>query len=202
MASRMTAKATKASLRQRIVACREQLGAEARTALSRRILERLLEMPEYQNAQAVLGYMNFGAEFYSRLWVEKALAARKEVWLPRVNHETGELDAYRIQDLQRDLITNMWGIDEPRPERCAKLDDLARLDFMLLPGIAFTREGARLGYGGGFYDKLLARFGTRVPVLAAAAFAMQIVEHLPQEPTDRKVEWLVTEDETIRCKGA
>ena len=72
------------------------------------------------------------------------------------------------------------------------------MDFILLPGVAFTREGARLGYGGGFYDKLLAQMPHR-PALVAGAFALQVVHEIPQEKTDRKVEWLVTEDETIRC---
>ena len=72
------------------------------------------------------------------------------------------------------------------------------IDFILLPGVAFGRDGARLGYGGGFYDKLLARL-PHSPALAAAAFAMQLAEDIPQEATDRRVEWLVTEYETIHC---
>jgi 5-formyltetrahydrofolate cyclo-ligase len=64
--------------------------------------------------------------------------------------------------------------------------------------VAFTRDGARLGYGGGFYDKLLACMAYR-PVLAAAAFALQVVEQIPQETTDVKVEWIITEQETIAC---
>ena len=64
--------------------------------------------------------------------------------------------------------------------------------------MAFTRNGARLGYGGGFYDKLLAGMAQR-PALVAAAFALQVVETLPQEANDIRVEWLVTERETIDC---
>jgi 5-formyltetrahydrofolate cyclo-ligase len=83
-------------------------------------------------------------------------------------------------------------------ERCIKEDAPGTVDFILLPGVAFTREGARLGYGGGFYDKLLACMPHR-PALVAGAFALQVVPEIPQEDTDRKVEWLVTEHETIRC---
>jgi 5-formyltetrahydrofolate cyclo-ligase len=72
------------------------------------------------------------------------------------------------------------------------------VDFILLPGVAFTREGARLGYGGGYYDKLLAHTPHQ-PALVAGAFELQVVQEIPQEKTDRKVEWLVTEDGTIRC---
>lgn len=62
--------------------------------------------------------------------------------------------------------------------------------------MAFARDGARLGYGGGYYDKLLARMERR-PVLVAAAFALQLVPAIPQEDTDVKVDWIVTEQETI-----
>jgi 5-formyltetrahydrofolate cyclo-ligase len=81
------------------------------------------------------------------------------------------------------------------------VDALDTIDFILLPGVAFGRDGARLGYGGGFYDKLLARL-THKPVLAAGAYGMQLIEDIPQEATDRKVEWLATENETIHCAAA
>jgi 5-formyltetrahydrofolate cyclo-ligase len=72
-----------------------------------------------------------------------------------------------------------------------------------LPGIAFSRDGARLGYGGGFYDKLLApaQDAMQRPVLVAAGFALQIVQQIPQEETDVKVQWLVTEQETVNCSA-
>jgi 5-formyltetrahydrofolate cyclo-ligase len=92
----------------------------------------------------------------------------------------------------------LWGIPEPIIARCTRFDALVELDFILMPGVAFTREGVRLGYGGGFYDKLLARVPHR-PTLVAGAFGLQVVAEIPQENTDRKVEWLVTEQETIRC---
>ena len=69
---------------------------------------------------------------------------------------------------------------------------------ILLPGVAFDRTGGRLGYGGGFFDKLLAHLPRR-PVLIAGAFALQVIDAVPQESTDRRVDWLVTEHETIRC---
>ncbi|MHB1238319.1 MAG: 5-formyltetrahydrofolate cyclo-ligase, partial [Gallionella sp.] len=88
-------------------------------------------------------------------------------------------------------------------ERCERLDSLNEVEFALLPGVAFTRDGARLGYGGGFYDKLLAHQGSETgihkPALVAAAFALQIVGQIPQEATDVKVEWIITEAETLHC---
>ena len=200
----MITQGLKQTIRQRILSEREQLSAGLRTQLSIEIVRRIVQLPEYQNAHAVLGYMNFGAEFESELWVRQALADGKTLLLPKVNRATNELDIYRVADLQHDLAPGLWNICEPLPERCVRVEALERVDFILLPGVAFGRDGARLGYGGGYYDKLLARRDEEGGVahslaLVAAAYSMQLVEGIPQEATDRKVQWLVTENETINC---
>lgn len=188
----------KASIRKNICALREQLPPDTRAAYSAAITERLLQMPEYRQADAVLGYMSFGAEFASELWVERVLADGKRLALPKVNHHTNHLDLYWVDDPESQLAAGLWGIREPVVECCERLAAANELEFVLLPGVAFTRDGTRLGYGGGYYDKLLASM-TQRPVLVAAAFALQIVETLPQEATDVKVEWVITEQESIAC---
>jgi 5-formyltetrahydrofolate cyclo-ligase len=188
----------KQQLRQSIIAAREKLAAPEKLRLSRAVIGSVCDLPAYRQAQTVLGYLNFGAELVAELWVQQALADGKRVLLPRVNRASKHLDLYQVQNLQHDVAPGLWGIREPLEERCIKEDALGTVDFILLPGVAFTRDGARLGYGGGFYDKLLARMPHR-PTLVGAAFALQVVQEIPQENTDRKVGWLVTEKETIRC---
>jgi len=202
----MTIQVMKQAIRQRIIADREQLTAAERAFLSHAISERIANLNVYRTANTVLAYMSFGAEFCTEEWVQQALREDKCVLLPKVNRTTNELDIYRVSNLQHDLAPGLWNIREPLVERCTKIIALNEVDFILLPGIAFGRDGARLGYGGGFYDKLLARIkdanqGCR-PALVAGAFAIQLVEGLPQEDTDHKVEWVVTESETIQCVSA
>ena len=194
----------KKEIRQRIIALREQITSDTRAAYSTTITERLLQLPEYQQADAVLGYLNFGAEFASELWVGRALAEGKRLALPKVNHHTNQLDLYWVDDMENQLAAGLWGIREPVVERCERLDRLNEVEFALLPGVVFSRDGARLGYGRGYYDKLLARLEDESgvahrPALVAGAYSMQLVDRIPQEATDRKVEWLVTENETIDC---
>ena len=185
-------------IRKSTLSRREQLPADVRAAHSAAITGRLLQLPEYRQAETVLGYMNFGAEFASELWVERTLADGKRLALPKVNHHTNHLDLYWVEDMENQLAVGLWGIREPVVERCERLNNPNEVEFVLLPGVAFTRDGTRLGYGGGYYDKLLASM-TQRPMLVAAAFALQIVERLPQEATDVKVEWIITEQETIAC---
>lgn len=187
----------KQTLRQSIIAARSKIPDSERRALSALIAQRLMALDAYRVAGTVLGYMNFGAEFAASAWVQQALSDGKRVLLPKVNRASNELDLYQVTDLQRDVAPGLWDIPEPLPERCAaaRLDEA---DFILLPGVAFGRDGARLGYGGGFYDKLLAR-PNHCPALVAAAYSLQVAANIPQEATDRKVQWLVTEYETIEC---
>jgi 5,10-methenyltetrahydrofolate synthetase len=194
---------SKLGMRKRLLALREQLPAEARAASSAAISAHIAGMEAYRQADSVLGYMNFGAEFASEIWIGQVLADGKRLALPRVNRHTNRLDLYWVDDIENQIAPGLWGIREPVVERCERLATPNEVEFVLLPGVAFTRDGARLGYGGGFYDKLLAGHASgndgHRPVLAAAGFALQLVEHIPQEATDVKVEWLVTEQEVIHC---
>jgi 5-formyltetrahydrofolate cyclo-ligase len=194
----MNVQAMKQALRQSIIAVRDQMPASERARSSRAVVEGICRLPAYEQAGTVLGYLNFGAELEAEIWVHRALADGKRVLLPRVNRASRHLDLYQVRDLGRDVAPGLWGIREPVIKRCMREDMPGRIDFVLLPGVAFTRDGARLGYGGGFYDRLLAHLPDR-PTLVAGAFCLQVVPEIPQEATDRKIEWLVTETETIHC---
>jgi 5-formyltetrahydrofolate cyclo-ligase len=229
----MSTQTMKQSLRQSIIAARQKMDSAERAEYGRAITARLVDLKAYQRAQVVLGYMSFGAEFATMAWVQCALQDGKQVLLPKVNKSSRQLELYRVRDLKQDVAPGLWDIPEPLPQRCDRVDALGLVDFILLPGVAFARDGSRLGYGGGFYDKLLERICPDVhtghpllpleserllaghpgwdvkaddrmrqaghPVLVAAAFALQLINDIPQESTDRKVEWLLTEHEVIDC---
>ncbi len=188
----------KPALRQAVLAQREQFSDAQRDLANAAIAQRIRDFPDYQQARTVLAYMNFGTECSTEMWVRNILAEGKKLALPRVNPATKQLDLYWVNDLENQLAVGSWGIVEPIVSRCERLTRLNEVELALLPGVAFTREGARLGYGGGFYDKLFARFAYR-PTLIAAAFSLQIVADMPQEITDVKIDWLITEQETLRC---
>jgi 5-formyltetrahydrofolate cyclo-ligase len=196
-----TLKLEKQKIRKTVLAAREQLSLAARATCDAKITEQILQLNQYKQSDTILGYMNFGSEFASEQWVARILADGKRLILPRVNRHTNHLDLYQIEDLDTQLETGLWGIREPVIERCERLIEINEVEFVLLPGIAFSRDGARLGYGGGFYDKLLAPLKAQDsrPALVAAGFALQIINQIPQEETDVKVQWIVTEKETVDC---
>ena len=101
-----------------------------------------------------------------------------------------------MRDTAEDTLSGVWGIPEPDPGRCAPAD-IDAIDVIIVPGVAFTQAGDRLGYGGGYYDELLARW-QRPPPRIAAAFDLQIVSELPTSALDQPVDVIVTQRAQFR----
>ncbi|MDD4911502.1 MAG: 5-formyltetrahydrofolate cyclo-ligase [Sideroxydans sp.] len=194
----MNIQARKQALRRSIIAARDNLTPTLRAHASKHIVDQLCKLATYKASRIVLGYLNFGSEVASEAWVRQALTDGKCVLLPRVNKASKHLELFEVKDIDSDVETGAYGIREPIVERCDRFEALGEIDLILMPGVAFDWEGGRLGYGGGYFDRLLAHLPHR-PVLIAGAFAMQVVKEIPQESTDHKIDWLVTENETIRC---
>ena len=143
-----------------------------------------------------MAYASFGSEFESGDVIADALARGKTLVLPRVEHDSRVLQLYQVRDPARELVAGIWGIRQPRADLCPVVP-ASQLDFVLVPGIAFTRHCERLGYGGGYYDSLI-RGLIRRPPLVAAAFSVQILPALPVSERDQKVDWVITEDAEYR----
>jgi 5-formyltetrahydrofolate cyclo-ligase len=164
--------------------------------LSERITSRLLALDVYRAARCVMAYMSFGSELETTGFISHLLAQGKTLVLPRAERGSRALELYAVRDLERELGAGVWGIREPRPELCRAAAP-EEIEFVLVPGVAFTQRCERLGYGGGFYDRLIRGFAKR-PSLVAAAFALQIVPELPVSERDRKVDLVVTEHAEYR----
>jgi 5,10-methenyltetrahydrofolate synthetase len=163
-----------------------------RASLSKKITARVLALSSYSAARCVMAYMSIGSEFETAEFVSDLRAQGKQLVLPRAPRGGQALELYAVRDPKRELAAGVWGIREPRPEICRPAL-LEEIDFVLVPGVAFTARCERLGYGRGFYDQLIARFPRRPP-LVAAAFALQIVLELPVSQTDQPVDTVITED--------
>lgn len=184
------ATSAKAALRKQILAARDALPAARRQQSSAQVTGQLFSLDAYRDARCVLAYMSFGSEFDTLPLVTAVLAAGKTLCLPRVDRATRTLALHYVTDLGADVREGAWGIREPHPHCPAP--ELATIDFVLLPGVAFTPRCERLGYGGGFYDRLIPRFASRPP-LVAAAFAAQLCDSIPLEETDQRVDIVITE---------
>jgi 5-formyltetrahydrofolate cyclo-ligase len=195
----MTLRDAKRTLRADVAAARDALAPAWRAQASQAIARRIAAMDALERAQTVLVTLPFRSDWVARLLARHALAAGKVVAAPRVDRPGRMLRALRIVDLDRDVEAGYRGIPEPR-EGCADVA-LEAVDWVLVPGIAFDAAGRRLGYGGGYYDRLL-------PLLrpdarrVAGAFEMQIVAAVPAAPHDVTVDSIVTELRTLDRAGA
>jgi 5,10-methenyltetrahydrofolate synthetase len=183
-------KQAKAALRQAILARRDVADVASRSRDSHTITQKLCALPAYRAANFVAAYASFGSELDTSEFIARILTDGKQLLLPRINRAQRALELRQVVDLGADLVAGVWGIREPA-ERCPILS-LTSVEFILVPGVAFTPSGARLGYGGGFYDRLLASFDRRVARIAAA-FDLQMVDKLPEGPHDQRVDRVVTE---------
>ncbi len=182
--------AGKPRLREDILARRDGLAPEWRAEADRVITDRLLACVRERGANHLMAYSSFRSEWPSREFNAQVLVAGCTLYLPRVDRRTKRLAIHRVDDLDR-LQPGIWQIPEPDPETCPVLTDLSVLDLILVPGVAFDGQGGRLGYGGGFYDKLLAD-ATRAFRLAGA-YGFQVVPAVPMEAHDQRVDRIVTE---------
>lgn len=185
----------KREIRARIIARRETLTDTLRREWCEAITGRLLALEGHRAARVIAAYASFRAEFDTSAFLAAALAAGKQVALPRVAADRSRLEFCFVTDPARDLAPGTWGIPEPGPH-CAQMPDVSAVDLVLAPGVAFNRRGDRLGYGRGYYDRFITTLPGR-PLLVAAAYSMQLLGKIPVEPHDRRMDVLVTEHETI-----
>jgi 5-formyltetrahydrofolate cyclo-ligase len=184
----------KRALRQRIIAARDAMPVAARDDASRRISNALLARPDLSDARTVLATFPFGSEWDTRPLIEALLDRGKVVVAPRVNAMTRMIDLFVIANAARDIVPGYRGIPEPGIHCTSIAAD--EIDWILVPGVAFDADGRRLGYGGGFYDRLLPH-ARRDARRIAGAFDLQIVESVPAAPHDLSVEAIVTEERLL-----
>jgi 5,10-methenyltetrahydrofolate synthetase len=184
-----TAIPDKKRLRQEVVARRDALPASARARIARTLTERLTDLAEFRAARSVLATMSIGSEWDTRPFLEAAQAEGKAIVLPRISAPPRRLELYVVDNLATDLVPGVWSIPEPDPARCARVE-FGGVDFAVVPALLVDREGYRLGYGAGYFDRLLAG-RAQLPYCVTALAAPFVVEGLPREAHDVAVDFVI-----------
>lgn len=191
-------KQAKKQLRQRMLAKRAELGVEERQGRSEMIVRHLLAMPEVQKAERIFSFLSFGEEVNMDEFLDACVREGKHIYVPKTDRASRCMIPYRFQDYNS-LVSGPYGIREPDVTRSeAWRWHGEEFHVIIVPGIAFTRSGFRMGYGGGYYDRFFAALSDQ-PLLVAVCFEEQIVDSLPIEPHDIRVERIVTEHGVTIC---
>lgn len=184
----------KAALRRRLTAQRKALHPDQVDARGLKVQSRFLATPDYQRARTVALYAPFGGEVPTRDILTAAVADGKVVCYP-LSHVRGRVLSFRAVRSEAELEPGRLGVREPTD--AGDLVPVEQIDLFVVPGLGFTREGKRLGRGGGYYDATL-RAGRPGSRRVGLAFAEQLVEDLPTDEHDMDLHLVVTENEAFR----
>lgn len=175
--------ASKRELRRQALFLRDAVSEQERETAERRLLQRITAHPWYCRAGVLLAYISYGSEISTDRILEHAQKAGKSVYLPKVEGET--MHFYRVSPGEP-LQEGYKGILEPAARKTGRFDDTAYRPeevLMLMPGCAFDREGNRIGYGKGFYDRYLED-KKELPTIAVGFLCQITEERIPAEKSD------------------
>jgi 5-formyltetrahydrofolate cyclo-ligase len=183
----------RAVLRREILARRDSLPELQRQEKSSALAARLGTLDCFNQARSILFFVSFRSEVDTLPLMRQALDRGVQVSAPLTIARDKELKIYALTELETDLVSGYQGIWEPNPECCLQLDT-GSLDLVIVPGSVFDLQGGRMGYGGGYYDRLLAN---RVPqaTRVGICFDLQLVEKVPMAAHDQYLDYVVTESQ-------
>ncbi len=178
----------KSELRKVMKRKRSGLSAERILMYSGCIAENLIQRQEYADASVLLAYVSFSSEVNTHFLIEKAWKDGKRVAVPKCMDDS-KLEFQYIRSFD-DLAPGKFGIPEPVTGESVEYNEDDKC-LLLLPGVAYTNKGDRLGYGGGYYDRYLKKHDS-IPN-AMLAYSLQQTETLPVDEMDVPADMIITE---------
>lgn len=178
-------------LRCKFLSERAAQDAAEKQSADRQIADHVLGHDSYRRAGCVFAYVSTPQEIDTRALLRAALSVGKTVCVPLCG-AAGEMTARQITSLD-ELRPGAYGIDEP--DASAQEIPPEQIDLVLVPALACDKQGYRLGYGGGYYDRFLCRTGA---VRMALCAEKRLVESLPYTALDQRCHWIITERQVLR----
>lgn len=178
----------KKSLRKIIYAKRKDLSLSFLEDASEKIADSFEVVLKEKGVKSVLMYMALPGEVQTKELVESLFRRGLQIWLPKVVGENLEIRAFEGME---SLEKGSFGVYEPTGRLCT---DLSEIEMIVVPGVAFSVDGDRMGYGKGYYDRLLSQTNA---IRVGFCFEFQLVENLPVEPHDKSMDMLLTENQVI-----
>ena len=163
----------KSELRKQVLHEMKDLPREQKQAMDQALTDQFLEHPFYQEAKIIATYLSFPHEFQTQELIEQALKDGKKVLIPKT-YPKGRMD-FVVYDPQQ-LVKTSFGLLEPQGD--LEVVDASQIDLIHVPGLAFTTEGYRIGYGGGYYDRYLKHFSGHT---FSTIYPCQIKDFIPEK---------------------
>ena len=177
---------------------RESLKKREVEERSAAVKKELFSLPEIIHAKVILFYHSFDNEVSTDDMIKDLLRSGKKIALPVCLNDEGTLCPMLIRDIEKDLVVGHYGIAEPLNIRSETVEE-AVIDCIVVPGIAFDHNGARIGMGKGYYDRFLKKMRDDQKKIALA-YDEQVVEFIDTEDHDVQVDIVVTDKQIIRVE--
>ena len=163
----------KAELRKQVLQEMKAIPRTQKVTMDLALTERLLQHPFYQGAKVIATYLSFSHEFQTQELIEQALKDGKKVLIPKT-YPKGRMDFVVYHPQQ--LVKTSFGLLEPQGD--LEVVDAFQIDLIHVPGLVFTTEGYRIGYGGGYYDRYLKHFSGHT---FSTIYPCQIQDFIPEK---------------------
>lgn len=197
----MTLADQKKAMRSALMARRSHVDGEERARRSAAIEGHLTGTAAWSRAQTIAAFVGVGHELDTGPVLRAALAAGKRLWLPRVGSAT-QLEFVDVTDLDTLVPAGFGLLEPPRSSPGVALAGTG-VDLVILPGLAFGSDGARIGYGRGYYDRAVAGLPSPRPPCIGVCFASFLDPEegpIPVGPHDQRVDAVITERGMTRCR--
>ena len=179
---------SKACIRKSVVKKRDSLSIDIRKEWNEKIFNKLIDSKYYKNSITLFTFVSFGSEVDTHKIIYHALSHGKIVYVPKIKSKNIGIEIFRINKFS-DLKIGYFNILEPL-ENCP-IGNINDIDLILMPGVAFDRNGGRIGYGGGFYDRFLKNVNSNIPKIALA-YEVQILDEVPMTRLDIKIDEIIS----------
>ena len=182
----------KNQIKESLLEKRDSLSKQDIIEKSKKIEEKLFNTEQYKKSRTIMFFVSFSSEVNTHDMIKKTLG-NKNVVIPKVIQH--EIEPSVIIDFDNLVSSGKFGILEP-----IEVMKIAykNIDLVLVPGVAFDKEGHRIGYGFGYYDKFLKKVPKAVKI--GLCYDFQVVDKIPKEEHDVPVDYIVTEERIIGCR--
>lgn len=183
----------KKDIRMQILQHRELLDLNTRRQWDEVIFNKLINSEVYKKANTIFAFVSFKSEVDTHKIIKYAIEDKKTICVPRIESKQKGMEIFKIDGFEQ-LKKGYFGILEPL-ESCPAIDS-KELDLILIPGVAFDRQGGRVGYGAAFYDRFLSSLNKKVHKIALA-YQIQVLNNIPMDEHDVRIDGVITEEEII-----
>ncbi|WP_326911405.1 5-formyltetrahydrofolate cyclo-ligase [Sedimentibacter sp. MB31-C6] len=182
----------KRELRKKILNIRNNMNKEDVVEKSKIIMQKIINTEAYKKSNTIFIYMDFKNEVITSFLINQMISENKSVMIPYTDVENINIIPVEIHNLEQDLKRCSFGYLEPKKELITPVD-LKIIDLIIVPGVVFDRKLNRIGFGKGYYDRILSKKRSDTKAIAIA-YEFQVLNEIPHEEHDIKMDMIVTEE--------